>query len=486
MMGSCEPLTGSTVRERALLVAVLACALLVRMIDLFHHATMPDEAFTFFIASQPLPAIVELLKTGDFHPPFVYLIGHGLFEFSRSAYLFRIVSVAFGVAGVAATYVVACRAIPRFAMLATVLVAINPALVFFDGFFRMYALLWSLCLISWALLLWALDDARRPLRWILYALCLAMLLYTQYLAFFTFAAQTVYVAIFHRRQAGFWLAALAALAAFAPWVPILLMQYPLGGTAYNAMHGHWSQMWQAAPVLLVDGLPLALELSPLLGALLWIVITAGVVLAVIRRRWLVVALLTPLALQVLYSVVSGKLLLGQRYLLQSIPALVFVLLVVVDTLWQTRLRPLALGFVAALAVMMAAGTIDKHFLAQYMPVDWTTYRRFLDAKIGPGDAIVFDGSMTYYVLIGSKAATDRPRFLIADPDGAAKLATQASKQQRVWFVDYQSELPDPQHVAFSILARTHPKHVTWRSTESGYGDVVLTTLFLPPNAKRRP
>jgi len=485
-MGSHEPLAGTTIRERAIFVAILASALFVRALGLFHHATMPDEAFTFFIASHPVPAIIELLKTGDFHPPLVYFIGHSLFALSRSAYLFRIVSVIFGVAGVAATYAVARRVIPRWALLATLFVAVNPSLVFFDGFFRMYALLWSLCIISWGLLLWALDEPRRLLRWVAYALCLALLLYTQYLAFFTLAAQIAYVAIFHRRRAGFWLAAAGALVAFSPWVPILLIQYPLGGTAYNAMHGHWSQMWQVVPVLLVDGLPPALEFSPLLGALLWIVIVAGLVLAVLQRRWLILALLAPLAIQLLYSVISGKLLLGQRYLLQAIPAIIFVIIIVMDQVWFTRLRPLALGFVAALAVMMMAGTIDKHFLPQYMPVDWTQYRRFLDAKLQPGDGVVFDGSMTYYVLIGSKAASNGPRFLIADPDSAATSAAQAAKLRRVWFIDYQSELPDPQHVAFSTLARTHPRHVTWRSTQSGYGDVVLTTLFLPADAKRGP
>src|ERR1700736_5477295 len=293
-MGLHEPLTGTTIRERLLLAALLGFALIARAVGLFHHATMPDEAFTFFIASRPLPAIVDLLKSGDFHPPLVYLIGHGLFAISRNAYLFRIVSMIFCVAGVAGTYAVARRAVPRFALLAAFFVAVNPALVFFDGFFRMYALLWALCMISWTLLLWALDDARRPLRGALYAMALAMLLYTQYLAFFTLAAQVAYVCVFHRRQTGFWLAAGAALLAFAPWVPILLIQYPLGGTAYNAMHGHWAQMWQAVPVLLVDGLPPGLELSPLLGAFLWIMLLAGLGLAVLQRRWLILALVAPL------------------------------------------------------------------------------------------------------------------------------------------------------------------------------------------------
>jgi hypothetical protein len=477
--------SANAVRDRLVFVAILALAAVARLVGLLHHATMPDEAFTFFIAARPVPAIVALLKTGDFHPPLVYLIGHGLLAFTTRAYLLRIVSALFGIAGVAATYAVSRRALGAWGAVVALLVALNPALVFFDGFFRMYAMLWSLCMMSWALLLWALE-LDRPLRWLAYASCVIALLYTQYLAFFTLAAQMGYVLVFDRRRVAYWIATAAALAAFAPWLPILIAQYPLGGTAYNVMHSHWSQMWQAAPVMLIDGLPLSLELSPFVCATLWCSLLAGLVLVIVQRRWLIAALLAPLALQIGYSLLAGKLLLGQRYLLQAIPVLVMLVVVVAQTLWHTRARPVALALVASLTLMMAAGTIDKHFLAPYMPIDWTEYRRFLDAHVQPGDAVVFDSSMVYYVLIGSKAASDRPLFLVTDPHDAANGAARAAKLARIWLVDYQSELPDPQHLAFTTLARTHPQFVTWRSTQSGYGDVVLTTLFLPAGARRSP
>jgi len=484
-MGSFDATANNALRDRLVFIAILVLAAIARFVGLLHHATMPDEAFTFFIAAHPVPAIVALLKTGDFHPPLVYLIGHGLLALTTRAYLLRIVSALFGIAGVAATYAVSRRALGPWGAIVALLVALSPALVFFDGFFRMYAMLWSLCMISWALLLRALE-LDRPLRWLAYAICAIALLYTQYLAFFTLAAQIGYVLVFERRRAHFWIAIAAAFLAFAPWLPIFIAQYPLGGTAYNVMHSHWSQMWQAAPVLLVDGLPLSLELSPLVSIALWCSLLAGLVLVVVQRRWLIAALLAPLALQIAYSVLSGKLLLGQRYLLQAIPVLIMLVVVVAQTLWHTRARPAALALVAGLTVMMAAGTIDKHFLAPYMPIDWTEYRRFLDAHVQPGDAVIFDSSMVYYVLIGSKAASDRPVFLITDPKDAVNDAARAAKLPRVWLIDYQSELPDPQAVAFTTLAKNHPRFVTWRSTQSGYGDVVLTTLFLPAGAKRSP
>src|SRR6516162_10074290 len=158
--------------ERRLFWLLLVAAGAVRFIGLFRHATMPDEAFTFFIAAHPLPQIVQLLKTGDFHPPLVYVLGHALFALTSKAYLFRIISAAAGVIGVAATYAVARRTVGSWALLVAFFVAFNPSLVFYDGFFRMYALLWSTCMLSWALLLWAADEPQRPTRWAAYGACL--------------------------------------------------------------------------------------------------------------------------------------------------------------------------------------------------------------------------------------------------------------------------------------------------------------------------
>lgn len=458
-------------------VVTLLCAAAIRLLGLFGHSTIPDEAFTFFIAAHPVAGIVELLKTGDFHPPLVYLIGHALFAISTRAYLFRLVSVLFGIAGVAATYAVARRIVPGWAALAMLLAALNPALVFFDGFFRMYAMLWSLCALSWGLLLWALDEPARARRWVAYGACLVALLYTQYIAFFTVAAQAVFVLCAHRRERGFWWALAGTAVAFLPWLPVFFVQYPLGGSAYTALRGHWSEMLMLPALVLVDGLPLRLETSVVVLAALWALVLGGVAVAVARRQWLALWFSAPLALQVAYSLVSGKLLFGQRYLLQAVPALVVLEVLALFWLARSKARIAALALTAGLVALTLAGTVDKHFLPQYMPVDWTAYRRFLEAHVKGGDAVVFDGSMTYYVLIGSDAVRDRPVYLVASQSSAREAALATAHLARVWLVEYQPQLPDPQRVVFNSLLRSHATHQGWTSTTSGYGDVVVTTLF---------
>jgi Dolichyl-phosphate-mannose-protein mannosyltransferase len=477
-VGSGQAAQSVSVR-RVLFFLVLACAAIARLPGLFTHSTMPDEAFTFFISSHSLAGIVTLLRTGDFHPPLVYLIGHVLLGFTSRAYLFRAVTAVFGIAGVAASYALARRIVGPWAAIPALLVAVNPVLAFFDGFFRMYAMLWSLAMISWACLLWALDAPRMWRRWVAYAIALIALLYTQYLAFFTFAAQILYVLFARRKTVGFWAACSAAIAAFLPWLPVFIAQYPLGGTAFNALSGHLGQLFGAPPVLLIDGVPPHIEYATLTVLALWLAILGGMVIAFALRRWVALALIVPVVLQVAYSLFSGKLLLGQRYLLQGIPPLIFLIALLCAWLWTTRARIAGLVIMTALLILMVTGTFDKHVFSPYMPVNWTQYGKFLDDQIQPGDAVVFDSAMVYYALVGTKATTNRQIFLVTNQREAARYGKEAARLGRVWYVGYQTELPDPKRVAFFTLVRSHPKSISWKTTQAAYGDVVETTLFLP-------
>jgi 4-amino-4-deoxy-L-arabinose transferase-like glycosyltransferase len=457
-----------------LVILVAACA---RCIGLYAHATIPDEAFTFFIAAHPVPMLLHLLRVGDFHPPLSYLIGHLLLELTSRAYLLRTVSAAFGVAGVAATYCLARRILGGSAVLAGLLVALNPVLVFLDGFFRMYAMLWALAVLSWLALVRAFDEPRRAGRWVLYAALTAALLYTQYLAFFIIAAQALWVVLCKRRTPPFWVAWTASVLSFAPWAPVFAAQYALGGSAFNFLRGHLDSLLTLPAVLLADGLPAHLEYAPLLVTFLWLLLAAGLTSAAATRNWLLVALNAPLVLQIAYSFVSGKLLIGQRYFVQVIPGLVLLALAGIAELARLRTRPLAPAAACVLVVLAAAGTADKHFLSSYMPVDWTRYGAFLDGRMRPGDAIIFDSGMVYYVLVGTKAVTGRPVFAVSNARQARADAAFAARYPRVWLVSYQTFECDPQLAAFRELARTHPHHLTWQTTAANYGDVVFTTLF---------
>ena len=92
--------------------------------------------------------------------------------------------------------------------------------------------------------------------------------------------------------------------------------------------------------------------------------------------------------------------------------------------------------------------------------------------------------MVYYVLVGTKATRDRPMFLITNQAEAARYGAQAARLPRIWYIGYQTELPDPNRLAFNALLRSHPRRVSWRSTEAAYGDVVVTNPLLATGDKR--
>jgi hypothetical protein len=465
---------------------VLACATVVRFFGLFRHPTIVDEAFTYYIASHSVPQIIQLLRIGDFHPPLSYLLGHALLRLTSRAYELRVVTALFGVMGVAASYALARRIVGAWAPFAALLVALDPLLVFYDGMFRMYAMLWSLAALSWASLLWALDAPRSAWRWIAYGLVITALLYTQYLALFTLLAQIGFIALLRPRTLGFWLATVFSFAAFAPWLPVLALQYPLGGTAFNTqLAGHAWELLQAPAVLLIDGVPPSLEYAlPMLVALNLIVL-GGFIVACLQRNWAALALFAPIVLQAVYAFASGKLIFGERYLLQAVvPLSMFCALLCA---WlAARFKPAAIAVACGLILLAVAGTVDKHLLAPYQPFDWTEYGHFLDARIAPGDAVVFDGGLSYYALIGTKATQSRHIYLISNPSDARRFAAHAARLPKVWYIGYQSQLPDPDRLVFQALERTHPQHVSWRSTPSAYGDVVLTAFFGADAAARVP
>lgn len=460
------------------LCAVLLIGALPRFLRLFSHPTIPDEAFTFYLASHPFSEMLGMLRNGDFHPPLIYAIAHWLLGLSGKAYLFRIVPATFGLAGVAATFFLARRFVGTAgATLAALVVALSPILVFYDGYFRMYALLWSLCALSWLLLFRAFEQPAAAGRWALYATAAAALLYTHYLAFFTIAAQAAFWLATSPRQWRFLAAVAAAGFAWLPWLPAFLAQLPNGGTAYAAVNFQPQSLLSLPPALLTDSIPGPLEFSPWLGIFFWTCLAGGATACVLRREYRPLWLLLPLLLQLIYGLVAGKNLIAQRYLLQLVPALAILIASACAALVTGRARALAALIALCVLALQIVGVADELFLPQYQPVDWNVYAAFLSSRSRPGDAFVFDQQAAYFTQYGDRYLTGAVVFPVRNQEQARVVAQKAAPLARVWYVDYQSRLADPDHVIFRTLRATHAKATTWQSAPAGYGDTVVTTLF---------
>ncbi|MDQ2817913.1 MAG: hypothetical protein M3T49_06855 [Candidatus Eremiobacteraeota bacterium] len=465
--------------KRPWLLAALAIgglALGVRLVRLFVHPNIPDEAFTIYTGALPLARLFEMLRANDAHPPLIYLIVHGLLYVSRRAYAFRLVPVIFATVGTVATYLLGRRFLDRFAWFPAVLVALCPLLVFFDQYVRMYALLWSLGILGWLTLFWALDEPAKKIRWAAYGTVSLLLVYSHYLSFFMIAAQLAYVAVNRPRTAGFWAAIACVGLGFSPWIPTLVAQVPNGGLAFTAVRHGAAMLWNLPAVLLIDGISANIEANFVVVGALWLLIIGGAIGAAARKP-VILWLLLPVGLQLGYSLASGKALMVARYLLQAIPVLGIMIALAVESLALTRLRLLSIAVPLSLIVLMLQGVADKLFVASYQPVDWAAYGRFLHAHIKPQDAVVFDGGMTYFVVQGAAPMLGHQVMLVTNAKVAKGVAHDVSSLSRIWYVEYAVDLSDPQRSVSASLRRSHRLHHSWRSAPASAGEVVYTTLF---------
>jgi uncharacterized membrane protein len=213
---------------RPSLIAVLLGAVLVRAWGLGVKSLWFDEAYTIFLAQQPLSEIPRLLAAYDTHPPLHYVVLNiwiGIFGSSELAA--RSLSLLLSVGVVGLTFLLARRfGGDRLGILAAALVALSPFQVTAAQEARMYPLLTLLVLASsYVLWLGVEEGGRRP--WVAYAVLTALALYTHHFGFLVVAAHAVFVlsSATPTARRAWGVALLAAAVLYLPLLPMLYAQF---------------------------------------------------------------------------------------------------------------------------------------------------------------------------------------------------------------------------------------------------------------------
>ncbi len=277
-----------------LLLLLLAFAL--RFQQLGAQSFWNDEGNSARLSERSLPLILEGTAS-DIHPPLYYLFLRGWRELvGETEFGLRSFSAFVGLFTVALTMAL-MRALLRepggkegrvssgagFVLLAGLLTAVSPPLVYYSQETRMYALLAMLAALSTLLLLRLLRIGRYPFTihqlplTVAYALSLTAGLYTHYFFPAVILGHTLY-ALWRALQPTNlptnqppnqllppFLAVLLAGLLYLPWLPIFLDKLGGGGAAFS-----WRAFLPAAAGWLVVGetLPVAQATGPLLAALL--------------------------------------------------------------------------------------------------------------------------------------------------------------------------------------------------------------------------
>jgi len=479
-------------RDLGWLVSALALAagIATRFWHLGEASLFTDEAYTFAIASLPIPALLQTLATADYHPPLFYLATHVLLAVEHlPLWDYRYASAPFGLVTILATWAVARKLAGSVAAAVSALaVALSPALITFDRIFRMYAVLVALATVSWWLLVLAQSatGARRAWLWGGYAAVSVALAYTHYLGLLVLACQAVYVVVHWTSARPALFAYLLTALAYLPWLGKMREQLALGGLALGRP-GFDAGLAASVRGGFIPGLPDALFARPWA---LWVPLALVCAIAVaggwIGRRTILPYWLGVLVLGVILSVALGRnLAYFPRYLLVDIPPVAIAFGAIVAQLAAAGARIPALAAATACVALLGVASTNVLVDPYYQFPDWYAVNATLRAGERPSDAVVLDAAYEYLVVRNYSGFRGRTILSFMNPSDFAPILQwiAANPQRRIWYVQAQNAYWDPQlRIAASLANR--PVVLRRRFPRQAPENEVTVVLFGPAPARR--
>jgi 4-amino-4-deoxy-L-arabinose transferase-like glycosyltransferase len=464
-------------RGRWAFCVLLVLAFGVRLYGLTFHSLWLDEAVSVYLASFPLAEILEQgMSLQEPNPPLYHLaLGAWMRVFGSGEAGVRLFSALIGTLYLPAVYLLGKRLFSaRVALIATMLAAINPFLVWYSQEARMYALVATLS--AWAMYCFVRAlQTPRWCWWTCYVVLTVASLYTHLYAVFLLPAQLVFLLLFASRyRKVLWQALLAwglGLLCFAPW---LVRAWQLSATAPS---------WRPS-LSLVDMLRACLEAFtvrrvPLSGIALaaillvsGVFVLAGLCLPVVPRRasgrlgWakldmrpgvlLALTLLSPFLFAYLLS------------FRQQIFTVYYLIIIVAPFLLAlaSGLDKIAsfsnVAGLISLLVVLGFFTLGLRFdwSLEYRKEEWRAAARYVSEHAHPGDAILCHVDytripFTYYYedLVPVFAPFGGP--LASEADVGPTLGGMR-EFEAVWLVQSHIEWADPNRSVDTWLAAHFP------------------------------
>ena len=187
-----------------------------------------DEAYSAYLIRGDYSQIWDMTAI-DVHPPFYYFcLKTWSLIFGNSDFALRMMSVFFAAIGI----VLAFRLLRRWfgdktAGFATIFLAISPFLIRYGQEMRMYGLVFAIIMGATLTLDVALKD-KKKWTWALYAVLVALGMWTHYFTAMAWIAHLVYIGYYFFKhgfqKCVFWVYPLA-VTLFIPWMPLAIKQF---------------------------------------------------------------------------------------------------------------------------------------------------------------------------------------------------------------------------------------------------------------------
>ncbi|MBX3015837.1 MAG: glycosyltransferase family 39 protein [Caldilineaceae bacterium] len=340
-------------RDHAFLLLILLLGWGLRLGWLDFQELRGDEVFGYFFSLRPMADMVQAtVDLQEPHPIASYLVQQQWLGWAgHSEFALRFVSVWFGMLAVVLLWSLA-RALglmPKTALVATLLLAINPYAIWHSQDARMYSMSLALTLAStWCMIAWR-QRQRTPWA-VAYVLISWLALHTHYFTVFVLLAQNLFIILrlflqpmtwtARRWVLSNWLTLQITIAFFyGPW--LLRVQETLTSYRGNGDSPPLTAMlWRAGSVLLVgESVPANQRLWWALlagGVLLWGVVTLVRTGGNERRALTLLLLYLGIPLLATWWSATQRPIFNERYLVAATPPFLLLLAAALTYPWHPR------------------------------------------------------------------------------------------------------------------------------------------------------
>ena len=465
-------------RSKLFLFGILLLALVLRCIDLQIRGIIYDDAFSFFLSAQSLPAIVRG-TAADTMPPLYYFLLHFWISLGQNLWYLRLMSVAFNLASVLLLFWLVRSLLGEPAGLAAAFIAaISPFQIYHAQDLRMYALL-ALCQIAYAFFFSRIWKSYQPvatilspgsetppaqnrishrLDWLGLVISGALAMYSHNLAIFVLVVPNLFLLI--RREwklSGRLLVAQALIGLLAlPWMLMLPGQIAKIQTAFWTPRPGIVEILQAV-IMFTAALPLP-GIWLIIAAILSLQVLVMVIVEAVRRRnrdsglglLASFAIFPPLMLFIV-SYVMRPVFVPRAFFFSSLAFYGIAGGLIVKN-WPKGPGVLILaGFVLAACVALPYQYSFNEFPRS--PFDQAS--AYLDQVIQPGDVVVHDDKLSYFPCLYFDRAL--PQIFLADQPGSPNdtLAVASQQAMQIFPVqDIQSAVGAHPQVYFVVFRQT--------------------------------
>ena len=447
-----------------LLILVLLLGMWLGLHGLDAKGLWQDEIFTAAIASTEnrLSEVISipLYNTALPAPPLFFLITHSFLYVGDNDFLLRFPAMAFGVLGVAATYILEGRLFGRAeGLVAALLLTLAPFYLRYSQDARFYTLLVLLSLLS-VYFLYRYSSTGKKTLLAGFVLCSILNVYNHLFAFLVLAAEVVFVGglwaseALARQRSSDSKAARAMPALDRSAALAFLVSLTIIALAYTPMASHLLRGLSGSKGLGGIGGGAGSSPSFLLQAvdswglgsgwrilILLVPFALGIVASARDQRkqlWLACSwILVPFA--VLFAVPAGH---GfrPRYVLFMLPIYLIVAargLTAVSVFFNQRLsaggqrfRVMALALLVGAIALVSIPAVQAHYGEDRS--DWRSVAALVATRISPGDVIVSPGPFPQVVMPRYEESLGEAVFLIGGSE--LFLSQDETRDGGVWFV----------------------------------------------------